>query len=493
MNYYQKKTMSLKVISFCLWGKEKRYLVGLIKNIELTKLYYPEFICFIYIHKNSVPSEIFDQLIGYDNIRIFIKNDPFIRPKRFMLWRLEPLLEFDVEYVISRDIDTRIQPREVLAVREWIASNKSLHIMRDHPCHYNKILGGMFGIKKSSVIQGRNWIGESNTFYKIHGEQKDDQDFLLCFYELFSNDRIIHDEIKKYEGNECRNFPIPFEQNGHFVGCYIYEDESIDISTTNILRQYLHHHLSHRISKYKISLGEKISHINSKINNIYIMHYTKLHERKKIMKNQLTSVLLNNITWIESFDRENLNSKQLNECYKYDSSIVPRPLTIGEKANHIAHNFILEKIRDNDELSIVFEDDTIFKDDFIHHLYYVLHNLPNDFDLICLGGPTEKNVFPCHSLDKCTKIHFMSDEIDLFRPATPAPCTMSSMLVTNKGAEKLLSSQKMYPFSSPIDHSVWLASMEKDIKMYWVQPWITFESSKSDYYQNITTSLDKGF
>ena len=29
-----------KVISFCLWGKEKRYEIGLIENIKLANLYY---------------------------------------------------------------------------------------------------------------------------------------------------------------------------------------------------------------------------------------------------------------------------------------------------------------------------------------------------------------------------------------------------------------------------------------------------------------------
>ena len=188
-----------KVISFCLWGKEKRYLVGLVKNIELAKLYYPNFVCYIYIHKDSVPHEIFDEISRFDNIFVIIKTEKTIRPKRFMLWRLEPLTDTTVEYLISRDIDTRIQLREVLAVNEWIESEKSLHIMRDHPCHYNKVMGGMFGIKNNPSIRAKNWIHEIDNFYREHGEEKDDQDFLLRFYELFSTDRIIHDEIKKYE------------------------------------------------------------------------------------------------------------------------------------------------------------------------------------------------------------------------------------------------------------------------------------------------------
>jgi hypothetical protein len=44
---------------------------------------------------------------------------------------------------MSRDSDSRIIPREEEAVRDWLASNKTYHIMRDHPAHCIPILGGI--------------------------------------------------------------------------------------------------------------------------------------------------------------------------------------------------------------------------------------------------------------------------------------------------------------------------------------------------------------
>ena len=42
----------------------------------------------------------------------------------------------------SRDLDSVPSPREVEAVKEWLASkNKTFHIMRDHPYHRVPILG----------------------------------------------------------------------------------------------------------------------------------------------------------------------------------------------------------------------------------------------------------------------------------------------------------------------------------------------------------------
>ncbi len=51
----------------------------------------------------------------------------------------------------SRDLDSHISLREATAVAEWAASNRSYHIMRDHPFHSVEILGGMFGMRRTSA------------------------------------------------------------------------------------------------------------------------------------------------------------------------------------------------------------------------------------------------------------------------------------------------------------------------------------------------------
>lgn len=58
------------------------------------------------------------------------------------LWRFLPLLDGSVEMMLSRDLDSNVSEREVAAVREWMNSNLSFHIMRDHPQHGVFILAG---------------------------------------------------------------------------------------------------------------------------------------------------------------------------------------------------------------------------------------------------------------------------------------------------------------------------------------------------------------
>jgi len=58
-------------------------------------------------------------------------------------WQI-PLLDDLVDIVLSRDSDSLIIERELLAVTEWIESDNAFHLMRDHPFHCNiPMLGGI--------------------------------------------------------------------------------------------------------------------------------------------------------------------------------------------------------------------------------------------------------------------------------------------------------------------------------------------------------------
>ena len=63
------------------------------------------------------------------------------------LWRFFPTLDPQVDIFLSRDLDSTISSREVEAVDEWLKSEKTLHVMRDHPLHSVPMLAGLWGTK----------------------------------------------------------------------------------------------------------------------------------------------------------------------------------------------------------------------------------------------------------------------------------------------------------------------------------------------------------
>ena len=75
-----------------------------------------------------------------------------------MYWRFLAIEDPTVDLFIVRDVDSIISEREELAVDDWIKSDKVMHVLRDHPHHYYKILGGMWGFKnykESSILNNK--------------------------------------------------------------------------------------------------------------------------------------------------------------------------------------------------------------------------------------------------------------------------------------------------------------------------------------------------
>lgn len=224
----------VKVITFSLWGDKSEYTIGSIRNAELAKDFYPDFECWFYIHNESVPKNIVNELSKISNVKIIFKYGDInsLKPRT---WRYEAIDDPNVEVMLSRDTDTRIWDREVVAVREWLQSDKIFHIMRDHPHHNFIILAGMFGTKK---INNLNWIENLNN-YIIKDSHFYDQDFLKeIVYPLIKDNCLIHASFHRYE--ECsKPFPIPFNQNYNFVGEYVYADDSRSSSHIDILKSSL--------------------------------------------------------------------------------------------------------------------------------------------------------------------------------------------------------------------------------------------------------------
>ena len=142
--------MSNKIISFSLWGKDNKYIYGAVDNAFVAKEMYPDWKCRFYIDK-TIPQFIIDELIGLETDIIVVgENDGW----GGLFWRYFPIDDPDVDIVIFRDTDSRLDNKEVAAVNEWLKSGKTFHTIHDHQNHYDvPIMGGMWGFSKQNGIK----------------------------------------------------------------------------------------------------------------------------------------------------------------------------------------------------------------------------------------------------------------------------------------------------------------------------------------------------
>lgn len=197
-----------KIISFSLYGTDLKYSNGMICNVELASIIYPDWICRIY-YDNLVPENIIKNLKNYQNVELVNMSD---NNKFQMMWRFLAIDDDDVEIMIVRDADSRLSYREKKCVDLFIESEKILHSIRDNVSHFD-IMGGMWGIKKNNRIN----INKLMENWDKIGYDADQQFLRTKLVPIFNDSLLIH--CSKY----LNTFPIE-PTNEYFVGGWWPED-----------------------------------------------------------------------------------------------------------------------------------------------------------------------------------------------------------------------------------------------------------------------------
>ncbi len=211
--------MKKKIIAFSLWGDNPKYTIGAIKNAELIPIIYgPDWIGRFYCGK-SVPKDIIQTLYNLPNTEVI--EMPEQGDLTGMFWRFYPASDANVSILLSRDTDSRISIREKACVDEWLKSNKSFHIIRDHPLHKIEILGGLWGVKNPKLD---NMITLIDNFEKGDYYQTDQVFLKNHIYPLIKNDCFVHDEF--FHFNKFRKkIPIKRDNLEYLGQAYSGNDE----------------------------------------------------------------------------------------------------------------------------------------------------------------------------------------------------------------------------------------------------------------------------
>ena len=213
-----------QVISYSLYGKELRFLIGAIKNAELANRFFPGFTV-RYYYGRSVPKWVLSTLILFENVELIRVDE--VEDSVARTWRFMACLDPDVDVVLSRDVDARLSLREAEAHQEFMDSPFGFHIIRDHPTgHGYLISAGMFAMKtaKYGELMSRMLFAHS-----FRDEYMADQNFLNeAIYPSVMNDCLIHDEyydIKAVEPSVKREIKRkPLSTLSH-IGCAVDEND----------------------------------------------------------------------------------------------------------------------------------------------------------------------------------------------------------------------------------------------------------------------------
>lgn len=115
-----------------------------------------------------------------------------------MMWRMIPVFEPDVEYVVCRDVDSIPMPKDRRAVEEFIATDSrfAAHVIHDAKAHAG-VMGGTLALRCASFREAVKAISLEELVsrgvdinWDVHGA---DQQLLNQLSPLFLNRTMLHE------------------------------------------------------------------------------------------------------------------------------------------------------------------------------------------------------------------------------------------------------------------------------------------------------------
>jgi hypothetical protein len=211
-----------RVISYGLYGNQPRYTIGVLRNCELAPIVYPGWKVRVYLDR-TVPRNIVAHLEALGAQLVRVDDGAMSGGIGGMFWRFLVAADPTVDRYIIRDSDSRLNPRERLAVEEWISSGKQIHSIRDHPNHDRPLNGGMWGGVKGAVADMETLVKKWQNRDKYMG----DLDFLnqvVWTKPSVRASQISHDAYTCHKYPNARPFPTARPPDFQHVGQVFFGD-----------------------------------------------------------------------------------------------------------------------------------------------------------------------------------------------------------------------------------------------------------------------------
>lgn len=233
-----------RVFSFCIYGPpDPKYYTGLLENIEIVDHHFPGWSVIVYVGAD-VPSEYVQALGKRRNV---ILRTTGITGHKNSVYRFFAIDEPWIDVMLVRDADSRIHWKDRWAIRVFMSSGYSAHIIRDHHYHAEVILAGLWGLRKGVLTTSiRSLYAAWTPVSAGSGADGDphgfgiDQNFLkmeiypkikTTSYVTFSNNRILGGET---------GVEFPFDWNPNIYCGRVeevnYSDSTVTDPTSGVIR-----------------------------------------------------------------------------------------------------------------------------------------------------------------------------------------------------------------------------------------------------------------
>lgn len=208
---------------------------------------------------------------------------------------------------------------------------------------------------------------------------------------------------------------------------------------------------------------------------IYVLHYSKLIERKKSILEQFEKHNITDYEFIEKYDKDDIQDLYKNLFIK---------ISIGSASLILKHFFAYREIMKHHDQALIFEDDVILSDNFIDIFNKYINELPNDYDMLFIGDGCKLHIPKKMQLEG-QHIYSKTLQPTNWGGNGATRCT-DSYVLSKKGATalvKYIDSLKK-KIHLPIDWWLNHAARETNLNVYWAEPTIVTQGSELGLFKS---------
>ena len=206
---------------------------------------------------------------------------------------------------------------------------------------------------------------------------------------------------------------------------------------------------------------------------IYVLHYSKLTERKEYIQRHFRERGLTSYEFIESYNQEDLTEQQRNRF-----SLTPSKASLFFK-----HLRAIQNIADNDDYALIFEDDVVLIETFQETLQEYWKQVPADWDMIFIGDGANLHIE--ESQLRPGQIFYEPRMHTTFFGIAGASRCSDSYFVSNKCARRITEYVKTHLGKTSLPYDWWLNRVAHDLnlKVYWTEPTIVTQGSAAGLFK----------
>jgi hypothetical protein len=206
----------VNVFSYCIYGSQDKYCLGLIKNLEQIAIFYPDFETHIAVG-NDVPDHYIQKYKEFKNTKLTIYSD--ITGGRLMSYRFFPIDNPEVDLMLSRDADSRLTERDRWCIDQFLKSDYQLFTIRDHIYHERELMGGQWGMRRLPKFSMQSAYDIFKAMYSNVDRYYSDQDFIRDYiYRPNVTQCVAYTSCYTYPGETALPIAIPRRDIYDFCG-----------------------------------------------------------------------------------------------------------------------------------------------------------------------------------------------------------------------------------------------------------------------------------